>query len=149
MDRGDANWLARQPEDARKEFSALVAMRWATCVQEGVAAAYMLWLINKRVNRHLFSLSDHPDLCFRLLASCGLQEHALRREWLKGPGNRVDNNAALSLLAEHHPMSNEMELRILLSQYSKQSFSEFVADCGIERDQAKKCMDAYAKLSRG
>ena len=146
VDRRDGDWLSEQPEDARNEFAPLVAMRWATGVTDGVAAAYMLWLINYRVNRHLFDLQKHPDLCFRLLASCGRNKR-LSRQWMAGPQRTMGDNKALGLLAEHHPMASETELRILLSLYTRESFADWLADCGIAKDEAKDCLKAYDKLA--
>ena len=148
VDNHDANWLAAQPEDARKEFSPLTAMRMATGVQnDGMAAVYMLWLINRRVNCHLFDLKE-PDLSFRLLASCGLQEGSLRREWLTGPRQASHANLALDLLAKHHPTASEGELRMLLSLYSRKDFAVFAADTGHTKEQVNECLKAYDKLVR-
>ena len=146
VDNRDSDWLAAQPEDARKEFMPLVAMRWATGVPDGVAAVYMLWLINHRVNRHLFDLSKHPDLCFRLLASCGRNTH-LSRKWLAGPQRSTGDNKALGLLAEHHPMANDAELRMLLSLYTRDDFAILVSDCGIDKADAKDYLKAYDRLA--
>ena len=146
VDRRDSDWLMAQPDDARKEFMPLVVMRWATGVKDSVAAAYLLWLINHRVNRHLFDLHQHPDLCYRLLASCGLNQ-SLPRNWLAGPQRTASDNKALNLLAEHHPMASEAELRMLLSLHTRESFAELVSDCGIGKDKAKDYVKAYDKLA--
>lgn len=146
VDRRDGDWLMTQSEDARKEFSPLVAMRFATGVKDGVAAAYMLWLINHRVNRHLFDLQKHPDLCYRLLASCGCDRN-LAREWLAGPKRTTGDNKALGLLAEHHPMASEAELRTLLSLYTRESFAALLSDCGFDKEQTKGYLKAYDTLA--
>jgi hypothetical protein len=145
-DRRDGDWLAKQPEDARKEFAPLVAMRWATGVRDSGTAAYALWLINRRVNRHLFDFHQHPDLCYRLLASCGLALGDVP-EWLPGPRRTAGENAALRLLAEHHPMASDAELRMLLGSYSRDDFSQFLGDCGMPKDKVKDYLKAYDKLA--
>ena len=143
IDQHDSDWLMAQPEDARKEFAPSVAMRWASNVSDSVEAAYMLWTINDRVNRHLFDLSQHPDLCYRLLASCGIKR-SLHRQWL-GP-RRATDNLALSLLGEYHPSANETELRLLLSLYTRDTFADFLGDCGLDDEKSKKYLIAYDKL---
>lgn len=143
VDRRDGDWLAKQPEDARKEFAPLVAMRWATGVKDGITAAYALWLINRRVNRHLFDLE--PDLAYRLLASCGIGTGSTP-QWVAGPRRTAGENAALCLLAEHHPMASDAELRMLLSLYSRDDFALFLDDCGLAKDKTKECLKAYDKL---
>jgi hypothetical protein len=147
VDRRDANWLAAQPDKARKEFKPLVAMRYATCVQDGVVAACMLWLINHRVNRHLFDLQKYPDLCYRLLASCGLDRGNLRYDWIAPPRRPVADNAALRLLAEHHPLANDAELRLLLALHGRDGFAKLAADCGLSKEQEKDCMKAYDQIT--
>lgn len=148
IDQRDFNWLSSQPEDARKEFAALTAIRWASAVRgDGLTAAYMLLLVNERLNRYLFDLHKYPDLCFRLLASCGCGR-TLRHEWIKGAERTVSDNVALQLLAEHHPLANDRELRDLLSLYTRKQFASFVADCGITDKAADNHMKAYDKVAR-
>jgi len=144
IDRRDLGWLSRQAEDVRKEFSAVTAIRFASNADDGVDAGVLLWTINQRVNRHLFDLHQHPDLSYRLLASCGLKRSVPRGRWLAGPRRSTDN-AALRLLADYHPAANERELRLLLALYSRTEFAQFLSDCDI--DEPEKYLSAYDKLS--
>lgn len=148
IDQRDMNWLASQSDDVRKEFVPLVAMRWATYVRGGTEAGYMLWLINQRVNHHLFApgMSQHPDLIFRLLASCGLQGGTLSRTYIK---SRQVGNAKLliDLLAEQHPMATNAELRMLLSLCRRDDIRIAATDSGRSEDQIKDCLKVYDKLN--
>lgn len=141
VDHHDGDWLAAQSDDARKEFQPVVALRWAAGVSAGSDAGCMLWLINHRVNRHLWAYQE-PDLSFRLLASCGLGK-SLRHEWLPAGRTGGTINAAYRLLAEHHPDANDDELRVLLGTYTRAEFAEFVADCGKTKEDIKTCLKAY------
>jgi hypothetical protein len=144
IDRCDGDWLDAQPEDARKEFKPLVAMRFAASLSnDGIDAAYLLLRINDRVNRHLFDLP--ADLAFRLLASCG-RKRPLPRQWLAGPKHTMTANDALKLLAEHHPGASDAELRLLLSLYNREEFASFLDACGLTREQSKSHLAAYDKL---
>ncbi len=146
IDRRQSGWLTAQPADVSKEFgaAALPAMRMASCGESGTDAAYALWSINQRVNYRMFDLSQkHPDLCYRLLASCGLDRY-LSRQWL-APRATSTSNAALKLLAEHHPTASDRELRMLLSFYTRETFAQFVADCGLKDQEYLK---AYDKIQR-
>lgn len=148
IDQRNFGWLDKQPEDARKEFAAVTAIRFVSAVRgDGAIAAYMLMMVNQRLNRHLFDLHKHPDLCFRLLASCG-NGRVLRHEWLKGPERAASNNLALQLLAEQHPLANDHELLGLLSLYSRKQFADFLADCGITDKAAADHMKAYDRIAR-
>lgn len=135
VDRCDGDWLSRQPAEARKAFSPLTAMRWAATVSDSPEAAYMLWMVNDRANAHLFDLApSHPNLVFRLLASCGL-DRALRHQWLPGGGRRrVNSNAATSLLAQQYPEASDAELEMLLYQHSRDEFMAFLDACGLQSD---------------
>jgi len=145
IDQRDGGWLAAQPTEISNEFTPLTTMRMASCGIRGREAAHTLLRLNQRVNYRLFDLSKHPDLCFRLLASCGLKRYQ-QRQWL--PQRSTSNsNLALKLLAEHHPMANESEICILLSLYTRETFTEFVTDCGLKKEQTEY-LKAYDKLQR-
>lgn len=146
IDRRNGDWFASQPEAARKEFAPVVVTRWAATTENGPNADLMLWLVNERVNRDLFDLHKHPELVFRLLASCGIGR-PLRHKWLAAARPLSASNKALALLAEHHPSASEQELEMLLSLYSREDFANFVADLGGEQaSNAKEYMKAYDKL---
>ena len=145
-DKKDLGWLARQPADAQKEFAPLVAMRWAATLPDGPEALYMLWMINERVNINLFDLYKHPDLAFRLIASCGLGK-SKNHVWLAGASVRkAVSNAAAKLVLEWYPDASDREIDILLEQHDRASFSRLVDDCGIQPTDAKEVMRAFDKL---
>lgn len=137
VDQRDTNWLSRQPEDAQKAF-ALPAMRFVAS-SDGKNAGIFLWLVNRRVNYRLFDLRDR-DLSYRLLASCGLGR-GMYRNYLHGPSRA--SNPAYALLAKHNPLANDAEIRMLLSLYSRDEFANFVAECGLDKHDAKVCLEGY------
>ncbi len=144
-DKNQSDWLSKQPEDARKEFAPLVVLRWAATVEGPQEAAYMLWMVNERVNLHLFDLSKHPDLVFRLLASCGLGS-AQKHQWIAPHKRKGGANKAFDFLATLHPEANDREVDMLLSKYTKETFTQLVKDCGVQPDAAKELVKAYDKL---
>jgi hypothetical protein len=144
-DNGDGNWLAAQSDEAQKEFQPLVAMRWAAGVKDGMEAAYMLWLINKRVNLRLFDLYADKELSFRLLATCGVHR-PLRHEWLPMVRHKSTDNAAYHLLAKQQPAASDDELTMLLSLYDRETFKQLATDCGQNKDEIKTSMAAFDKV---
>jgi len=143
IDRHDSKWLSNQPSDAQKEFAPLVAIRWAATHQtDSESAARMLWLVNERANRHLFDFNKHPDLIYRLLASCGTGQQA-RRSYLSPRPQHRDSNKALDLLRQQNLLANHRELAVLLSLYDRQGFANFAADCGKQPDEVKEIMKSY------
>lgn len=144
-DQCDGNWFEKQPEDVKKEFAPVVAIRWASTVNDGPEAVYMLWIINERVNVHLFDLNKHPELLYRLMATCGLGK-PLRHQWLAPHKRKGEGNKAFELLADYYPEANTDELEFLMSMHTKTSFSQFVNDCGMQPVDAKDIMKSYDKL---
>lgn len=146
LDQRNPGWLSQQSEAARKEFSPLLAMRWAASLKNNSdIAAAMLWTINERVNRYLYVLSGkHPDLVFRLLASCGRQ-CSMQREYLASK-QASQSNKAFDLLCQHYPLANQREIEVVLSQFTRQTFGDFLADCGKEPKEITEIMKAYDAL---
>lgn len=141
IDRHDSEWLTTQSDEVRGEFYPLVAMRWTSGLS-GPEAPLTCWLLNQRVNRHLFDLDK--DLSYRLLAACGLHRQ-LRHTWLAA-ANPTGSNAAYQLLAEQHPAASDDELQVLLSLYTRDEFAQFVDECGLTKDEAKTYLTAYDKV---
>lgn len=136
------DWLSKQPEDSRSAFAPIVVTRWAATVADGQEAACALWLVNERVNLHLFDLTRHPDLVYRLLASCGLGKK-LRHEWLDGKRAATRPAKLNELIQEYHPEANDREIDMLIEQYDRTSFAEFVADTGKQPEEIKELLKAY------
>ncbi len=148
-DLRDADWFSKQPKDAQKEFASPVVLRWASSI-EGSAReiAYMLWIVNERVNVNLFALHQHPELVYRLLASCGIGK-SFRHTWLPFHKRKGGENKAYDFIAEMNPDANQNEIEIILSKYTKETFSQFLKECGIQADESKSIVKAYEQLKVG
>lgn len=145
-DRRNGNWLSQQSDDAQKEFKPSTAMRWAATINDGAEAAYMLWLVNERVNHNLFELSaKHPDLIFRLLASCGLGKPK-KHQWISTVSRKNQANAATNVLQECFPEASDTEISMLLSQFDRSGFQQFIDECGIQPKDAQEVVKAFDKL---
>lgn len=145
IDNHDGDWLAKQSDDVKKEFAPLVIQRFVATV-DGPDAPLMLVLVNERVNLHLFDLQRHPDLSYRLLASCGLGK-PLKHQWLSGHRRKTESNKAYNLLAKQYPEANDREISFLMSRHTKNSFADLLSECGIQVAEAKEIMQAYDKIS--
>jgi len=149
MDTRDGGWLGRQPEEARKGFAAPVFLRWASAVQDGPAGEATIWLVNERVNiGALDMMGPHPELLFRLAASCGLGTRQ-RHEWLGMPSRKATSNKARELVERFYPTANAWEIDMLLRQHTRDTFQQFVNETGCTPDEAKEAMKAYDRLSGG
>lgn len=143
VDRRDGDWYAKQPADVRKEFVPLTAQRWVATVEDGKAAPLLLVMVNDYVNVHLFELQHHPELVYRLLALCGAGKR-LSHKWFSGT-KRKTTNKAFELLAHHHPEASDRELELLMSLHTKESFTQFVGECGLQADAAKEVIKHYGR----
>lgn len=147
IDTCDGDWLSRRSDEERAGFIPYTAMQWTATLPDGPEAEYMLWTVNDRVNGHLFDLAHtHPDLIFRLLASCGLGTPK-RHQWIKPASHKAASNPVTKLLEEHYPQASEHEIAVLISMFDRESFQQFLNDCGIQPDEAKEMVKSYGKLN--
>jgi len=152
VDKQDGDWFDRQPEDNQKGFAPPVFLRWISSIDGGeFAQEYTLTLVNDRVN--LFAnelMTKYPDLLFRLAASCGVGEKQ-RHAWLplaKQKGSSVHSkNAAWQLVAEYNPSASETEIDLLVALHTADSFKAFTEDAGLQADESKEALRAYANLT--
>jgi hypothetical protein len=147
IDRKDYGYLERQSEEARNAFAPLVVMRWASVAADSGAADLMLVQVNEMANQHFFDLSDHSELQYKLLAAAGLGQ-SLRHEWLAGPKPKRAGNKLYAFLAKYWPDANDMELEILLKQFDRKSFRQFVETSGIDPKDIRGLMDAYTRYEK-
>jgi hypothetical protein len=146
IDKRDKNWLSQQSLESQKAFNPKIVLRWASTVpNNGTEAYYMLFILNERLNVHLWTLQKHPELLYKLFASCGIGKQ-IKRQWLGDKQTKRENNKAYNLLALHNTNASEKELDMLLSLYTKDTFSEFISECGLQPDVAKETLKAYEKL---
>lgn len=144
-DKKNYEWLSKQPEDSQKEFAPSVAIRWLSTLDDiGMESEYMLIMVNERVNDHLWDYSKHPDLVYRLMASCGLGV-IQRHQWVSPQKRKGNGGKAFELLQKHNQEANEDELEYLMSGFSKETFSQYVDDCGIDKIEAKEIMKSFNK----
>lgn len=145
IDRHDYGFLERQPEENRKGFAPPVVLRWASSVR-GEARDLMLLLVNERANLDFYALGDHPDLQYRLLAACGLGMRP-KHEWIAMPARAKPKSAIHAFIGGWFPEANADEIDLLLGQFTRESFHEFVNDCGLNDKDARTAIDAYDRYT--
>jgi hypothetical protein len=145
IDQHDFGFLERQPEEARKGFAAPVVLRWASSIR-GQYADLMLLMVNSRANLDFFDLTQHPDLQWRLLASCGIGINA-RHDWIPMPARSRPSSAIHDFLTQHWPEANEAELNLILKQFTRESFIDFVRGCGLSPTDEQATFDAYDRFT--
>lgn len=148
VDTNNYGWFTGLSDAAKKQFAAPVFLRWAATVdgKSPDEIAYMLIAINERVNVNMWDLWEHPDLIFRLAATCGLGTKR-RVAWIKGPEKKTNTNKVYKFLAELYPFANEAEISLIIRKHTKESFTEFVLhESGCPQEEAKDILKAFEKL---
>lgn len=147
VDKCDGAWFAKQTEEVRKAFAAPVFLRWAASVAgDGINHEYMLCAVNDRVNVNAdIIMSSHPELMFRLAASCGVGRK-LKHEWVPTHGRRGGKaNKAFDLIARFHPSANDTEIEMLMSMYTKETFKAFAEEAGLTPEEVKDAVKSFGK----
>lgn len=146
IDKRDRDFYARLPEEMQKGFAPPVVLRWASAV-EGPAAEHYIWLVNDRANVNFHDIWEHPELQFKLLASCGYGGRGQRHQWIPMVGKKAKSDQVRTFLSQFWPDANDMELDILFSQFTDETFEDFVMSSGLAPDEAKEIMKAYGRLT--
>lgn len=143
IDRRKLNWLDDQPEEAKKGFAPPVVLRWAAGV-DGAASERYLLAVNASANMFSKDLwSQYPDLLYRLMASCG-NGMKQRHVWVPFPSKKKNNpGKARDLLERLYPHYNDMEVDLVMSRFTPETFVEFVQGCGLDPSEEKEVLKSY------
>jgi hypothetical protein len=145
IDTHQGEWLSGQPSEARADFNPTVIIRMISDLPNTDAGATALVLLNERVNLRLYSLGKHPDLVFRLMASCGIGRRQ-RHRYLKAPKKRGVANKAHKLMLSWYPEANDAEVAILLKALDLAGFEQMLDESGMQADgERKKILDDFKK----
>lgn len=117
-------------DQQKKEFSALVTMRWMC----GTTDVTQLMLLNEVVNTKVFALGHKPELLIKLLAACG-SGRPKRYSWIKykvAGGKKTKRS--IQLIIDHYGMSaaEAEESRLL---FSDEELLELAQEQGLQRDE--------------
>lgn len=132
MDIGDGDFYTRLDEDQKKEFSAWLAMRWASSVPGDLET---LRRVNSRVNVKFSNLVNHPELQWRLIASCGTG--IKRRHEFIPPPKKQKKNKLIEVMGELFPMLSGAELEILVAITPKEEIKILLQDLGLDNKEIK------------
>jgi hypothetical protein len=147
-DRRDAGFFARLSEEERKEFAtnAYMIMRWLSAVvPDGSTSELYLLLSNELVNRNVWQLRDHPELLWLLMSRVGIGRKQ-RHKWIGAPKRRRADKIN-QFMMQWHPGANELELGILLNQFTETTFAEFVRSTGTPEDEAREIIAEYERVN--
>lgn len=146
IDTRDQKFLERQAEDAKNGFLPRVVLRWAGTVPNGQLSEHYIAMMNEFVNIDFDALRDHPELQYRLMAMCGAGRRT-KHEWIPMPKQQTLKTSPkiAAHLAQFFPLANSTELEFLLSQFTRETFTDFIAQTGCSPKETKELIDAYDK----
>ncbi len=142
IDGHNFDYLSQKSEEERKGFTPLVVMRWAASTTDRKLSDYQIVAINERVNNHFWELSDHPELQFKLMASCGTGR-VLSHKWIGMAKSGKKTDALTLFLEDVWPDANELEIQIILDQFDIDSLTGFLISCGLDDKEEKAILNAY------
>ena len=146
IDQRDFTFLERLSEADRKGFVPTTVLRWSSAISNSPESEAMLWLVNEYANFDFYTISDHPELQFKLLAAAGLGSK-FRHQWLDMPKKKgvAGFSVLCDFLLEWHPGASDDEINILLSQFTRETFLDLVHSCSGDKTRTKELIDAWDK----
>jgi len=134
IDRNDLTFYDRLSDEEKKEFSAWLVMRWASCSDSH--AEHHLLMVNSLVNTDFSALSGHPELQWKLIAVCGIGSDT-RRSWI-APPKKGKTNRVLGFLREVYPEAKGDDLEQLFSMLDKKDIENLAKSYGMSDKEIKE-----------
>jgi hypothetical protein len=141
-------WLESQTPEMAKTFSPLVAMKWASVLQNGSREEYgdAIVNVNLLVNCDFWDLSRHPDLQWRLLCAAG-QGVDFRHGWIAMASSRKKVSKLDAVLLGMHPHLNDEELAILKGKYTVETMRQLLKDMALTDPEIKPLVEEFKKTN--
>jgi len=144
IDRRQYDFYDSLDEDEKKAFVPFIITRWMSgATDQGGLHSYYLHVTNELVNKHLWQLSDHPELIWKMMASCGAGK-TKRHQWIKGP-SRKSKSKVDEMLKTLFPSANTTEIRIVRSQLDEKTFQSLLQAYAIPEKEEKDLLKEFRK----
>ena len=130
------------PEEEQKALKAslFTLIRWISGVEgksEDLQAHYVM-TVNEYFNKHFFTLSNHPELLWRLLCLCSYNDKVHRRTWFKG--KIAAKNKKEAFLMELYPNHKPDEISLMSKVMSDEDIIQLAMDLGYEDKEVMKIL---------
>lgn len=137
LDKNDFDFYSRLDKEQKKAFSPWLAMRYASSAS-GTDAYHYLLMVNDIVNVDFSSLKKHPELQWKLLATCGIG-HTSYHKYIQ-PGKKKIKPKLHKFLVELYPALNEHERDLLLAINDKDDLTQLAKDNGFNDKEIKELL---------
>lgn len=132
INAGDHNFYDKLTPEQKKEFSALIFMRWLS----GTSDSAQLVMLNNFVNEYVFNVSKHPALLAKLLVVSTTRKQK-RYSWLKFNPKAVKCEERLKVLNCYYGISFR-EARQMLELLKPEDYLEIASELGYQKDEIEK-----------
>lgn len=134
-------------EEEKREFkSPLVAMRWLSSVASNpLVTMHYVQMTNELVNVDFMALQQQPELQWMLMSRVGAGT-TMRHKWINMP-KRGRATKIHSVIEQWWPHANELEIEILLNQFTKETFTEFVQSTGMTDKDANELVADFERMN--
>jgi hypothetical protein len=147
VDENNLTYYDELTDAERAEFQPLIIARWASAVLDGNPnAEYYIDAVNQIVNQYIFSLGKHPDLLWKLIASCGAGEKQ-RHVWIKAPSKLVTNKFD-QLILQLNPSLSDMELELVKRNFTRDKLVHLCRGLALEDAETNKIIEEYKKYKQ-
>lgn len=135
LDKKQKKWYTSLNDEQKKAFSAWMMMRYASSVQGGNAAHYIL-MVNEFVNQNFSDVSKHPELQWLLMSLCGSGKVEFH-PYIKPPNARKKKSKVQDLLSEMLPHLKNDEVDLLMDINNKDTLKEYFKSNGYDDKSIK------------
>ena len=136
IDRNDFGYFSRLDEDYKKAFGPWITMRCASSADKKWDAYHYLIMVNRTVNINFSLLKKHPELQWKLLASCG-KGSTVYHPWV-APVKKRKKSKLEALLLKRYPTLSKEELILLVEINSEDDLKSLARDMGLEEKEIKE-----------
>lgn len=140
-------WLSNQPEELRKTFSPLIAMKWFSV--DYSEPDHYIFMVNEFLNiADFWEISGkHPDLCWRIMCAIGKGRNDGDRThgWIPLANRKKSVSKVDAIFLKLHPQLNEEEIAILKGKYDVESFKQLLRDMAMDDKEIKALVDEFKK----
>lgn len=143
IDRKDYGYLDRLSPEERKGFVPRTALRWMGSTER--MEEYHIAATNEIANINFDALYSYPDLQYRMLAAAGSGSPQRRPSFLPIPKQGKSPAKLQTFVGQFYPLASTLEIDLLISQFTKESFIVFVNHSGCSATEAKDAIDAFNK----
>ena len=101
--------------------------------------------INERVNKNFWDLYKHPELQFKLMASCGIGSKTYH-PWIANKSDKL-NEDIIVWMRHHHVLVSDEELHIKISKMSIEEIDKYIEMYAVTKQQRSELLESYGKLT--